>query len=57
LTKIAVGAGAGVVAVTALPVFGAVGTITAAGVVVGSLAGAVAGMADELASNRKGGRR
>lgn len=49
---IAVGAGVGVAAVTALPIFGAVGTITATGAVVGSLVGAAAGAFDAL---HKGG--
>jgi hypothetical protein len=53
LVKMAAGAGAGVLAITALPVFGAVGAITATGLVVGSLVGAAAGVADELASKRK----
>ncbi len=42
------GAAAGVALVTALPLFGAVGTITAAGVVAGSLVGATAGIVDGL---------
>jgi hypothetical protein len=46
LINLAKGAGAGVLAITALPVFGAVGAITATGVVVGSLMGAAAGAAD-----------
>lgn len=53
LVKVAAGAGAGVAALTALPVFGAVGTITAAGLVVGSLVGAAAGVADELLEHRR----
>ena len=53
LLKIAAGAGAGIVAVTALPVFGAVGAITATGIVVGSVVGAVAGAADEIKDNMK----
>lgn len=53
LVKVSAGAGAGVLAVTALPIFGAVGAITATGMVVGSLVGAAAGVADELASDRK----
>lgn len=53
LVKVAAGAGAGVAVVTALPVFGAVGTITAAGLVVGSLLGAAAGVADEMAETKK----
>ncbi len=46
--KAIVGAGTGVLLVTALPVFGAVGAITAAGVAVGSVVGAAAGAADGL---------
>lgn len=53
LVKVAAGAGAGVAVVTALPVFGAVGTITAAGLVVGSLLGAAAGVVDEVTENKK----
>jgi len=53
LVKVAAGAGAGVAVVTALPVFGAVGAITAAGLVVGSLLGAAAGVADEMAETKK----
>lgn len=53
LLKVAAGAGAGVVAVTALPVFGAVGAITAAGMTVGSVVGAVAGVADEIIDSKK----
>jgi hypothetical protein len=52
LKNIAVGATAGVGAVIALPIFGAVGTITAAGVVVGSLVGAAAGVADSIMDRR-----
>ena len=48
LLKVVTGSAAGVAAVVALPVFGAVGTITAAGVVVGSVVGAVAAIADEI---------
>ena len=48
LAKVAAGAGAGVAVITALPVFGAVGAITATGLVVGSLIGAAAGLADEI---------
>ncbi len=51
LIKVAAGAGAGVAAVTALPVFGAVGAITATGIAIGSIVGAVAGVADELKDN------
>lgn len=53
LIKISAGAGAGVLAIMALPIFGAVGTITATGVVVGSLIGAAAGAADEWRGGNK----
>jgi len=53
LLKVVTGAAAGVAAVAALPVFGAVGTITATGMAVGSVLGAAAGVADEI--NSKGG--
>jgi hypothetical protein len=53
LAKAAAGAGAGVALVTALPVFGAVGAITAAGLVVGSVLGATAAVADEVLEARK----
>jgi len=48
LQKIVIGVPLGVLVVTALPVFGAVGTITAAGVAVGSALGAAAGVIDEI---------
>lgn len=48
LRNIGTGAVAGVVVVTALPIFGAAGVITAAGTVVGSAVGAAAGLADSL---------
>lgn len=48
LGKVAEGAAIGVATVTALPVFGAVGTITAAGVVVGTTIGAAAAVVDEI---------
>ena len=54
LIKVAKGAAVGVAAVTALPIFGAVGTITAAGIVVGAVVGAVAGVADEVIERKKG---
>ena len=57
LVKAAAGAGAGVAVVTALPVFGAVGAITAAGLVVGSVLGAAAGVADEVLETKKGNVR
>lgn len=48
LEKIAKGAAIGVATLTALPLFGAAGTITAAGVAVGSAVGAAAALADEV---------
>lgn len=48
IRNVTLGASAGVALLTALPVFGAAGTITAAGAVVGSLAGGVAGWLDTL---------
>lgn len=53
LLKVASGAVAGVAAVTVLPIFGPVGTITVAGIVVGSTLGAAAGIADEINSKDK----
>jgi len=53
LLKVATGAVAGVAALTALPVFGAVGTITAVGMAVGSIVGAAAGAADEVIGKDK----
>lgn len=53
LVKVAKGATVGVAAVTALPIFGAVGTITAAGITVGALVGAVAGVLDEIVENKR----
>jgi hypothetical protein len=46
--KAAKGAAAGVALLTVLPVFGAVGTITAAGLAVGSILGAIAGVFDGM---------
>lgn len=46
--NMALGATAGVALFTVLPIFGAVGTLTAAGQVVGSLAGGAAGLLDTL---------
>jgi len=54
LMKVAAGAAAGVAAVTALPIFGAVGTITAAGIAVGSTIGGIAGAVDEINSEQQG---
>jgi len=48
LKNIVIGAPIGVLAVMALPVFGAVGAITATGIAVGATLGAVAGVADAL---------
>jgi hypothetical protein len=53
LAKVASGAALGVAALTALPIFGAVGAISATGLVVGSLLGAAAGVADEVWDNKK----
>lgn len=55
LAKAAAGAVTGVTVVTALPLFGAVGAITAGGLIVGSLLGAVAGVADEVLETKKDG--
>jgi hypothetical protein len=48
LSKIVVGAGAGVAAAAALPILGVVGTIAAVGTVVG----AVVGLADEVSGSK-----
>ena len=53
LLKIATGAVAGVAAVTVLPIFGAVGAITATGIAVGSVLGGAAGAVDEINSKDK----
>ncbi|HWS40881.1 MAG TPA: hypothetical protein VN247_06290 [Arenimonas sp.] len=53
LFKVAKGAAVGVAAVTALPIFGAVGSITALGMVIGATVGAVAGVADEVIENKQ----
>jgi len=53
LLKAAAGASAGVAVITALPIFGAVGTITAVGAAIGSVLGAAAGVADEVVERRK----
>ena len=53
LAKAAAGAAAGVTVVTALPLFGAVGAITAVGLIVGSVVGAAAGLADEVLEAKK----
>ena len=51
LESVVKGVALGIATVTALPVFGAAGTITAMGVAVGSTVGAVAAVADELTSD------
>lgn len=48
LKSIAIGAPLGVLALTALPVFGAVGTLTGVVVIVGSVLGSAAAVIDEL---------
>lgn len=48
LKKVITGVPLGILVVTALPVFGAVGAITATGSVVGALVGAACGIADGL---------
>ncbi|MBY5949289.1 hypothetical protein [Photobacterium rosenbergii] len=48
LKNVAAGAATGVAVITALPVMGAVGTITATGLIVGSTAGAAMGAIDAL---------
>ena len=53
LAKIAAGAAAGVAVITALPIFGAVGAITATGAVVGALLGGAAGLADAVKNAKK----
>ena len=52
LIKVAEGAAIGVAALTALPIFGSVGTITATGVAVGAIVGAVAGIIDEVVDGK-----
>jgi Na+-translocating ferredoxin:NAD+ oxidoreductase RnfE subunit len=52
LKSVAWGASAGVALLTALPVFGAVGTLTGAGAVVGSVVGGMAGLLDTLRARR-----
>lgn len=53
LFKITKGAAIGVATVTALPIFGAVGTITAVGIAVGAMVGAAAVVADEVMESKK----
>ncbi len=52
LKNVALGAAAGVAVLTALPVFGAVGTLSGAGALVGSLVGGVAGLVDTVRTQR-----
>ena len=53
LKNVALGASAGVAVLTALPIFGAVGTLTGAGALVGSLLGGVAGLVDTVRTQRR----
>ncbi len=53
LKNVALGASAGVALLTALPLFGAVGTLSTAGAVVGSLVGGVAGALDSVRTQRR----
>ena len=48
LKNIVIGAPLGIIAVTALPIFGAVGAISATGIAVGSVVGAVCGVLDDV---------
>lgn len=48
MKNITTGAAAGVLVVTALPIFGAAGAITATGITVGSVAGGLAGLVDSI---------
>lgn len=52
-TKAAIGAGALVTLVVALPIAGPVGAITATGAAVASVVGAVAGVAEELLDDKE----
>ncbi len=51
--KATLGAAAGVALVTALPIAGAVGTITAVGATVASVAGAAAGVAEHVSEGNE----
>ena len=53
MKNIAIGATAAVAAVTVLPIAVAVGTITATGIVVASIAGGVAGVIDHVNDEKK----
>lgn len=52
LLKVVAGSATGVAAVVASPLFGVVGTITAAGIVFGSVVGAAAAVADEVSESK-----
>lgn len=52
LKNVALGASAGVALLTVLPIFGAVGTLTVTGQIVGSVAGGAAGLLDTLRKGR-----
>ena len=54
LYTVTAGAVAGVAVITALPVFGAVGAITATGLIVGSLGGGAAGAYDAFSEQEEG---
>ena len=53
LKKTVIATGIAVATVTALPVLGAAGVITATGAVIGLAVGTVAGVADEVAESKK----
>ena len=52
LKNVALGAAAGVALLTALPVFGAVGTLTGVGPLAGSALGRMAGLVDTVRTPR-----
>lgn len=52
LKNIVIGVPLGVAVITALPIFGAVGAITATGIAVGSALGAACGVADHVNKSR-----
>jgi hypothetical protein len=57
LKKVVVGAPLGVAAVAALPIFGAVGTVTALDAAVGATVGALAGVMDAVKNEKETQRR